>query len=399
MAVFLVKYKKAGKIYLQKFHARSQKELEESLQKKKIFVLEVSYKEGFWGRLNFQKPNAKEILGAFYQLKLGLRANVPLKEVLEGICKHTKNGYLKKQFLQVSNALYQGKELSLCFGEAGFSEFICAMIGIGQKSGRLAEAVEFVVLELKNQQKTQKILKKILLYPLFVVSVMVFVFLGITLFVLPQFESLFASFDSSLPLASRSLLFMRVLVLDYGVLILVVLGFGMWLLWKLYCANQKLQVKISSVFLKIPFLGRVLYFYQTSQFLLCFYWLYKSHLELKEVFEIAIKPLSNAYLKEKLEGIYPSLMRGVLIADSFEGSGVWDSLSLQLLHSAKDQEGFLESLEMILGLHQEELQDKSERLLAMMEPLVVLVLGVLVLWLALGIFLPLWELPMQIKRY
>ena len=122
-------------------------------------------------------------------------------------------------------------------------------------------------------------------------------------------------------------------------------------------------------------------------------------MELKEVFEIAIKPLSNAYLKEKLEGIYPSLMRGVLIADSFEGSGVWDSLSLQLLHSAKDQEGFLESLEMILGLHQEELQDKSERLLAMMEPLVVLVLGVLVLWLALGIFLPLWELPMQIKRY
>lgn len=397
MAVFLVKYKKAGKIYAQKFRARSPKELEESLQQKKIFVLEVSYQEEFLEKLNFQKPKIKEILSAFYQLKLGLRANVPLKEVLEGICKHTKNRSLKMQFLGVSKALYQGKELSLCFREAGFSEFVCAMIGIGQKSGKLAEAVEFIVLELKGRQKIQKTLKKILLYPLFVVGLMILVFLGITLFVLPQFESLFVSLDSTLPLASRSLLFMRVLVLDYGVLILGILGLLAWILWKLYCLNQKFKIKVSRAVLKIPFLGSVLYFSQTSQFLLCFYWLYKSHLELKEVFGIATKPLSNAYLKERLEGIYPRLMRGVLIADGFEGSGVWDSLSLQLLHSAKDQEGFLESLEMILGLHQEELQDKSERLLSIMEPLVVLVLGILVLWLALGIFLPLWELPMQIK--
>ncbi|MCL9819975.1 type II secretion system F family protein [Helicobacter colisuis] len=397
MPSFVVKYKKNGKIYEQKFSAQSKKALEETLQKKKVLVLAIDYKESWLDYFFLQKPKTKEISSAFYQLKFGLKANLPLKEILENIQKYTKNNYLKMQFLKVSNSLHQGRELAACFREAGFSDFICAMIGIGQKSGRLVESVEFILLDLQNRQKNHKLLRKILFYPLFVVCVMVLVFLGITLFVLPQFESLFASLDSSLPLASQSLLFMRVLVLNYGVLILGVMILGLWLLRKLYCINNKFQAKISKWLLKIPFLGRVLYFYQTSQFLLCFYWLYKSNLELKIVLEIATKSLSNTYLKERLQEIYPSLMRGALIADSFEGSGVWDLLSVQLLHSAKDQAGFLEALEVILALHQEELQNKSESLLAMMEPLMVFVLGILVLWLALGIFLPLWELPMQIK--
>ena len=337
-------------------------------------------------------------MSAFYQFKMGLKANLALRENLESIQRHTKNKTLQKQFSKTCQALYKGKELSSCFKEAGFSDFICAMISVGQKSGRLIEVVEFIIMELKNTQKNHKILKKILLYPLFVSLVMVAVFLGITLFVLPQFESLFLGFNTNLPLASKSLLFMRSVVLDYGFFILVAVVVFLVLCVNLYNKSLAFKTKFSFFLLQIPFLGKVFYFYQTSQFLLGFYWLYKNNLELKEVLEIAIKSVTNVYLNQKLQGIYTGIARGMLIADSFEGSGVWDSLSLQLLHGAKDQEGFLEALEVILSLHQEELQNKSENLLSMMEPAKILVLGVLVLWLALVIFLPLWELPMHIKQ-
>lgn len=399
MATFWVKFKKQGKIYHQKFNAKSQKELEINLCNQKIFVLSIEPKEDWLEKIMiFQKPKISEVLSAFYQFKMGLKANLALRENLESIQRHTKNKMLQKQFSKTCQALYKGKELSLCFKEAGFSDFICAMISVGQKSGRLIEVVEFIIIELKNTQKNHKILKKILLYPLFVSLVMVAVFLGITLFVLPQFESLFLGFNTNLPLASKSLLFMRSVVLDYGFFILVAVVVFLVLCINLYNKSLAFKTKFSFFLLQIPFLGKVFYFYQTSQFLLGFYWLYKNNLELKEVLEIAIKSVTNVYLNQKLQGIYTGIARGMLIADSFEGSGVWDSLSLQLLHGAKDQEGFLEALEVILSLHQEELQNKSENLLSMMEPAMILVLGVLVLWLALGIFLPLWELPMHIKQ-
>lgn len=90
-------------------------------------------------------------------------------------------------------------------------------------------------------------------------------------------------------------------------------------------------------------------------------------------------------------------MRGIPIAQAFSASGILDNLSVQLLCGAQNEEGFLESLEVLLELHQEELATHSETLLALIEPLMVLALGALVLWLALAIFLPLWELPMQIQ--
>ena len=88
MPSFVVKYKKNGKIYEQKFSAQSKKALEETLQKKKVLVLAIDYKESWLDYFFLQKPKTKEISSAFYQLKFGLKANLPLKEILENIQKY-----------------------------------------------------------------------------------------------------------------------------------------------------------------------------------------------------------------------------------------------------------------------------------------------------------------------
>ncbi len=118
---------------------------------------------------------------------------------------------------------------------------------------------------------------------------------------------------------------------------------------------------------------------------------------LQTALDISSKALSNAEIKQKTERIFEAIVRGIPIAQAFSASGILDNLSVQLLCGAQNEEGFLESLEVLLELHQEELATHSETLLALIEPLMVLALGALVLWLALAIFLPLWELPMQIQ--
>ncbi|MDE5925162.1 MAG: type II secretion system F family protein [Helicobacter sp.] len=398
MPKFQVQYKQKGKIQTQTYNVKTQSELENKLQSQHLFVLKITPQSSLKDKLfTLQTPKTKEILSAFYELKLGLKAHLPLNLLLENLQTHTKNPLLSSQFAKALFALNSGKSLSLSFKEAGFSDFICSMLEIGQKADMLEQAIEFILIELKNAHKNRKLLTKILLYPLLVSLVMIVVFLGITLFVLPQFEVLFANINAPLPLVSRSLLFMRTLVLDYGYFSFLGLCGIAFFIYRFYKTSQKFRCFMDRLWLRIPYLGAVLHYYQLSQFLLSFFWLYKSKVPLQTALDISSKALSNAEIKQKTERIFEAIVRGIPIAQAFRASGILDTLSIQLLCGAQNEEGFLESLEVLLELHQEELATHSETLLALIEPLMVLVLGALVLWLALAIFLPLWELPMQIQ--
>ncbi|WP_300706410.1 type II secretion system F family protein [Helicobacter sp. UBA3407] len=398
MPKFRVQYKQKGKIQTKIYNVKTQSELENKLQSQHLFVLKITPQSSLKDKLfAFQTPKTKEILSAFYELKLGLKAHLPLNLLLENLQTHTKNPFLSAQFAKALFALNSGKSLSLSFKEAGFSDFICSMLEIGQKADMLGQAIEFILIELKNAHKNRKLLTKILLYPLLVSFIMVIVFLGITLFVLPQFEVLFANINAPLPLVSKSLLFMRTLVLDYGYFSLLNLCGIAFFTYRFYKTSQKFRCFMDKLWLRIPYLGAVLHYYQLSQFLLSFFWLYKSKVPLQTALDISSKALSNAEIKQKTERIFEAIVRGIPIAQAFSASGILDNLSVQLLCGAQNEEGFLESLEVLLELHQEELATHSETLLALIEPLMVLALGALVLWLALAIFLPLWELPMQIQ--
>lgn len=388
---FLVKYKSQGKIYTKVFKTHSQAELERNL--KGIIVLEITPKSNL---LELQrKIGAKDLLSAFYEFKLGLKARLPLQTLLENLQNHCKNKTLKIRFQKALLALNSGKNLAQSFKEAGFSDFICAMLLIGQKANLLLEVVELVILRLKNDQKNQKILTKVMLYPSVVFCVMVCVFLGVTLFVLPQFEVLFSGVDAELPFVSRSLLFMRGLVLDFGLLTSGVFVLLSVIFFWAYKNMESLRWRVDFLLLKIPFLGWVLKDFERVQFLLSFFWLYRSKVPLQEVLEISIKALHNAYLKHKASGIFSKVSQGVEIKDAL--GVMFDGFGVQLLSATHNEAGFLESLEVLLELYQEELQTHSEALLGAIEPVMILVLGVLVLWLALGIFLPLWELPLQMQ--
>ncbi len=398
MPKFQVQYKQKGKIQTRNYYAKTQAELKDKLQSQHLFVLKITPKSSLQDKfLRLNPPKTKEILSAFYELKLGLKAHLPLSLLLENLQCHTKNPLLSAQFAKALFALNSGKSLAPSFKEAGFSDFICSMLEIGQKANMLEDAIEFILIELKNMQKNRKLLTKILLYPLFVLFVMIAVFLGITLFVLPQFEVLFSGINAPLPLLSKSLLFMRTIVLDYGWFSLIALCGIVFSAHQSYKTSSKFRYSVDKMLLKVPYLGAVLHYYQLSQFLLSFFWLYKSKVPLQRALEISSKALSNEAIKQKTEKIFETITRGIPIAQAFSASGILDTLSVQLLCGAQNEEGFLESLEVLLELHQEELAVRGETLLTLIEPLMILVLGALVLWLALAIFLPLWELPMQIQ--
>ncbi len=126
---FLVRFKKEGRIYTQRFYAMDEKSLYARLQKEKVFVLEILPKGSFLEDIMIlNPPKLRELISVFYQLKLGLSAKIPLLSVLEDTILQIHNPLLRLKFKKVLFGLQKGKTLPLCFLEAGFEDFICSSI-------------------------------------------------------------------------------------------------------------------------------------------------------------------------------------------------------------------------------------------------------------------------------
>lgn len=394
---FTITYKKDGLIRHETIYVNSIESLEKELKSRNIHAIEIRQNFSFLDELFSKQPTTREIINMFYHLKLALKANLSINEALNGIIDNTSNRTLKIKVQKILFGINSGKTIDRCFREANFSDFICSMISVGQKSGNIPVVLEFIISHLKNNQKNNKLLKKAISYPLFVLIVMICVFLGISLVVLPQFEALFLSIKGELPLASRSLLFIKNALVEYWVLILLAIISIYVTLHMCYRKHKTFKENISRAILKIPFLGVVIYHYELYIFFLSFYQLYKNKIHIKEALQTSIQSINNEYIKQQTKNIYKHINVGSSMQESFLKINIWDNLTKQLIKSSSDENGFLESIETILELHKDELENKSENLFTIIEPTMILLLGILVLWLALGIFLPLWELPTQTR--
>ncbi|PZT48249.1 hypothetical protein B6S12_04795 [Helicobacter valdiviensis] len=397
MQKFEVFYKYNGKKFRILKRAKNKEEIEDWLLVNHFTLLKIVPKTS---TLFLSKnPSYKDILNAFYQLSLSLRAKIPLEASLQSIIEHTNNKKLQQRFLQILYQLKGGKNLSNAFREVGFEAFICALMEVGEQNGKIEEMLNYAILSLKMQNKNKKALFRALFYPLFVVVVMIFVFLGIVLFVLPQFENLFIDLGANLPFATLSLLFIKALVLDYGLLSLALVGGGIFLITSAYKKLEKFANLIDCYLLKIPFLGEMIYYSQIHTFFVLFFYLSKSEVPIKKRLECASGAILNKELKRRLKLVYLEIEKGVSLSLAFKKSKVLNLQGESLMQSIKDGEGLLSALSIINELYGEILEDKTSLVIASLEPLAILFLGVLVLWLGLGIFLPLWELPMQLKSF
>lgn len=397
--LYCIKYLKNGVERELKIKARNKEELQNKINRLNIVPLHISQSELKPKNNIFlkNKPSLKEQIAAFYQLKLGFMAQIPLQNILENICKSTKNATLKAQFEKAKEGILLGENFGECFKKAQFSNFICAILEAAYKSGEMVKNLNFLILLLKTQNQNRKNALKLMLYPLFVILIMFCVMIGITLFVLPQFSSLFASMGADLPLITRLLLFTSSFIMSYYFLIILFLFIFLIIFFALL-KNEKFRYFWDKIILKIPLFGEALKYQQTSLFLMILKTLHENSVSLKNSFEIASSAVDNSFLRFNLKLIFLNIANGLNISESFKRSGLWDNLSLQIFSGfGNNDESFLEAINAAFELHKEEYEEKTALALKALEPISIVFLGLCALILALGIFLPLWELPMQMR--
>ncbi|MCX2683244.1 type II secretion system F family protein [Campylobacter sp. MIT 21-1685] len=280
---------------------------------------------------------------------------------------------------------FENSYLSLHYSEL-------ALIKMAENTGEISKVFTQIATLRTKRLQNEKALKKALRYPLIVFVSVCCAFSFLMLFVVPNFSDLFESFGADLPLITRIMLASYESLNAYFFILVWFLFTLIFICIVSYKKSYIFALFWDSILLKIPFFGQSILYNQKHSFFLVFSLLLKSGIPLSKAFELANASIKNKALYIQFSKLSSSLTQGLEFSLAFKKTGLFDGVVLSMLALAM-KSGKLELLsEEIAKYYQQKQEALMEKFLSLIEPFMTLLVGILVLFLALGIFLPMWEL-------
>lgn len=332
----------------------------------------------------------------FKELSLLVNAGISLQQAVSELYQNDTNKNNKLFFQRLVNSLKSGQNLSQAFENSGFAfdKSELALIKMGENTGDLAFVFARLGALREKRLNNAKKLKKALSYPTFVFATLVFAFFALMFFVVPQFQSVFDEFELNLPLITRLMLGIYAFLAKFYPLIIALIAFCavFYLVWR-----AKFRLLADKFIIKTPVFGRLIFYHQSEHFFLVFSLLLKSGISVSKALNLAKSTFSNAFLAKQCEQIAEFLAQGLSLDEAFKKVGVFENLVIGMLSVAMKSAKLDMMSEKIAEYYETKGDDLTEALLRILEPLITLFVAILVLFLALAIFLPMWELNQSIK--
>lgn len=340
-----------------------------------------------------QKVEHMDVLLFSRQIHTLLRAGVPIMRALAGLQESSTNSAMRDVLQDVRQSLDSGRELSLSLARHPkvFSPFYLSMVRVGEMTGRLEEVFIRLFDHLAFERFMQEQVKSALRYPSFVVAAMGIAIVIVNIFVIPAFANVFKGLGAELPLMTRLLIgFSDFMVHWWHAMLLGVvgafLGFKAWLrtssgryLWD----RQKLG---------IPIAGKIIRKATLARFAASFALASRSGVPIIQALTNVSETVDNAYIAHKVEKMRDGVERGESILRTAISAGVFTPVVLQMIAVGEESGALDDMMKEIADMYQSEVEYELKTLAQQIEPILIVALGIMVLILALGIFLPLWDL-------
>ncbi len=327
------------------------------------------------------------------QLYTLLKSGVPIMRGLAGLQQSAINPSFALVLQDLRDSLDGGRELSAAMRRHPdvFSAYYLSMVSVGQMTGRLEEVFLRLFDHLEFDREMRSRVKSALRYPIFVVIAMAGAMTVINMFVIPQFEKVFASFNAELPLMTRILLGFSSFTVNYwpmllGLIAAAVVGA------KMYVAQPLGRMQWDRYKMKIPIAGSILQKGTLARFARSFALSMKSGVPIVPALNVVAQTVDNAYLCAKIDTMRESIERGDTISRTATASGVFTPIVLQMISVGEETGALDELMEEVAQMYEREVDYELKTLSAQIEPILITFLGVMVLILALGVFLPIWDL-------
>ena len=327
------------------------------------------------------------------QLQTVIRAGIPMLTGLRALEEQTSNVKLRAAIREMAQEIDKGASLSdaLMKQKKLFPDLYTSMVKAGEVGGSLEEVLDRLATLLEFQLKTKETLKSAIRYPIFVVTTLAIAFLVLINFVVPRFAVLFRGAKTELPLPTRMLLIINDIFQHYGIylVVFIVLAFGAFFLYKRTGAGI---LAIDRLKLSAPLIGPIILKICMSRFANMFENLIKVGIPVVRALEVVSRTVGNEYIAQKILEISGKIEKGLGISRPLKEAEIFPPLVIHLI-STGEQTGSLEDMLKEVSTHYDrEITYSINRLSTWIEPLLTAGLSLMVLFLALAIFLPWWNM-------
>ena len=349
-------------------------------------------------RLGGGQPTTKDLVLFCRQMHTITRTGLPLLKGLSGLMETTHNDVLKEALIEVISNLESGRELaaSMQGHPKIFSPLFLNLVEIGEATGTLDVAFQRLYEYLSMDQEVRDRVKSAVRYPI-VVLIAVAIALGvITVFVIPNFAPIFRALGDNIPLPTRIIMGVSNVVINYWGYILGGIALGAAATSK-YINTESGRLRWDRLKLRLPITGIIVHNAAMSRITRSLAISISAGLPINQTLRTVSASIGNTWLGEKMSALSTDIERGESLSRTAANSGLFTPLILQMLALGEETGALPELLDESSDYYRREVDYDLENLSAALEPILIVTVGAVVLVLALGVFLPMWDMVARAK--
>jgi MSHA biogenesis protein MshG len=334
------------------------------------------------------------------QLATLLKAGVPLLRSLQGLYESASKASFGQLLERLRQQLESGRELSAAMQREDrvFSRYMVGMVRVGEVTGRMSEVLLGLYVQLSFERENREQVRSALRYPIFVLCAAAVALVALNIFVIPAFAKVYKGLHTELPMITQLLIAFSDFMVNYWLaLAMMLLGGAGLIAWAVRTpAGRRVW---DGLVLKLPIIGPLVRKAALARFTKSFGLALDSGVTVVDALEVAVETADNVVLAERIGQIRASAERGDTLARAARTTGVFTPIILQMIAVGEETGALGEMMNEVADYYQKDVEYAVKGLAAQIEPIMIVLMGGMVLVVALGVFLPMWDLSRAVIHH
>ncbi len=344
-------------------------------------------------KLDLYDISIEELLMFTRQMSAMIKAGIPITRAISGILETVHNPLLIKSLGDILEQLESGRSLSVAFSRHPkvFSNIYISMIQVGENTGKLDESFSMMGEYIDRNRRTTNNIKTALRYPTIVITAIVIAMTIVNLMVIPKFAAFFQANNLELPWQTVFLLNSSQFFVNYWMYMLVLLV-GAAIAFKRYINTETGRYKWHRFTLRVPLIGDILHRAFMARFARSFSMAYSAGVPIVQAMGVISRSIGNDYISGHVNGMREGIERGEALTRTAQNTGMFTPVVMQMFAVGEEAGNMDEMMSFIADFYEEEVDYDVKTLSDKIEPFIYVAIGGMVLVLALGIFVPMWDI-------
>ncbi len=382
---------KKGKIVKGEMRANGESFVKVSLRRQGINATKVKKQSAF---RNKGKVSDKDVALFTRQLATMMKSGVPLLQAFDIVGKGHSNPAVSKLLGDIKADVETGSSLSAAFRKfpLHFDQLFCNLVGAGEQAGILDSLLDRLATYKEKILAIKRKIKTALMYPISILIVAFVITAVIMIFVVPAFKELFSSFGADLPGPTLVVMAISDFFVSYWWAIFGAIGFGLWFFFYTWKRSEKMQAAMDRLLLKLPIFGGVIRKATLARFARTLATMFAAGVPLVEALDSVAGASGNRVYYDATKKIQSEISTGTSLTVAMQNTTVFPSMMVQMT-AIGEESGALDSmLSKVADFYEEEVDEAADGLASLMEPIIMVVLGVLIGGLVIAMYMPIFKL-------